>query len=227
MTSKTSSRARPRRVATPPPPADAEVEVRILEAARRVFTRYGTAGARMQQIAAEAGVNQALIHYYFRSKEQLAERIFVEAIGKLVQGLVPAIAAEATLEQVIERFVYGYIDGLRESPFIPSYVLSESYHYPERLEPLIRRAFGTVPSAIGTGVLARVTQLVDEAVAAGRMRPMTPRQLLINVLAMVVFPFAARPVLMTIMGLDEDGFDQLLTERRATLPGFILTAIRP
>ncbi len=205
----------------------AEVEIRILDAARRVFTRQGTAGARMQQIAAEAGVNQALIHYYFRSKEQLAERVFLEAIGKLVQGLAPALAVETSIERVIECFVHGYIDALRDSPFIPAYVLSETYHYPERLPLLVLRAVGTTPAAIGTKVLARVTQLVDEAVAAGRMRPITPRQLLVSVLGLVVFPFAGRPILMTLFGMDETGFDQMLTERRAELPGFILNALRP
>ena len=55
--------------------ADGDTESRILEAARRVFIRRGTAGARMQEIAAEAGVNQALVHYYFGSKNALAERV--------------------------------------------------------------------------------------------------------------------------------------------------------
>lgn len=224
---RSRTRQSPRRPDPPAAPRDVEVEVRILEAARRVFTRHGTAGARMQQIAAEAGVNQALIHYYFRTKAQLAERVFLEAIGKLAQGLAPAMASGNSIEQLIERFVHGYIDGLRESPFVPSYVLSETYHYPERLEILVQRAIGTVPSTIGKRALARVTQLVDEAVAAGTMRPMTPRQLLVSVLALVVFPFAGRPVLMTILGMDERAFDRFLTERRAELPGFILNAIRP
>ncbi|MCB9504624.1 MAG: helix-turn-helix transcriptional regulator, partial [Gemmatimonadales bacterium] len=88
----------------------------MLEAARQVFTRHGTSGARMQQIAAEAGVNQALIHYYFRTKQQLADRVFLEAVGRMSRGLAPALAAERTLEEVILRFVEGYIDAMRQTP---------------------------------------------------------------------------------------------------------------
>lgn len=208
-------------------PEDQEAEARILEAARRVFTRHGTSGARMQQIAAEAGVNQALIHYYFRTKQQLAERVFLEAVGRISRGLAPALAAEQSLERVIGRFVEGYIDTMRQTPFLPSYVLSETFHHPERLEALMQRAMHTVPAAVGRQALARVTALVDDAVARGVMRPMTPRQLLVNALALVVFPFAGRPVLMPLLDMDEEGFERFLDERRVELPGFLLQAIRP
>lgn len=59
-------------------------EQKILTAARNVFIRKGFAGARMQEIADEAGINKALLHYYFRSKEKLFEVIFKESFGKLL-----------------------------------------------------------------------------------------------------------------------------------------------
>ena len=68
-----------------------DTETRILSAAREVFTRAGTAGARMQDIAREAGVNQALLHYYFRSKQALADRVFREAAATLFAALPAAI----------------------------------------------------------------------------------------------------------------------------------------
>ncbi len=213
--------------AGPPNGDEPDVELRILEAARRVFTRHGTAGARMQQIATEAGVNQALIHYYFRSKEQLADRIFSEAVAKLVGGLAPALAEEESVEALVTGFVHGYIDAIRDTPFLPAYVLSETYHHPERLQTMVERAMGTELSAVGGRVLERVTKLVEAGVAAGTIRPMPPRQLLVNVLALVVFPFAGRPVLMPLFGIDEAGFDAFILERRAALPALILNAIRP
>src|SRR3954463_14492640 len=104
---------------------DGETEQRILDAARRVFLRRGTAGARMQEIAAEAGVNQALLHYYFRSKQRLAEAVFREAAGRLVPSVVRLLGSDASLEQKVEQFVHLYIDTVREQPFLPGYILAE------------------------------------------------------------------------------------------------------
>ncbi len=206
---------------------DLDTEGKILEAARRVFIRRGTAGARMHEIAEEAGVNQALLHYYFRSKELLADRIFLEAAGRVVQRLAPLAGEAASLEQLIERFVHGYIDAVRQTPFIPAYLLAEMHHHPERLQGMIARATGAVPSAIAAGALGRLQGLIAAGVAAGELRPIAPHQLLINVLSLVVFPFAARPLLGSAFGLDDDGFQRLLDERRAELPRFILNALRP
>src|SRR4026207_2069133 len=89
---------------------DQDTEQRILAAARTVFLRSGTAGARMQEIAAEAGVNQALLHYYFRSKDRLAEAVFQEAAGRLVPAVLGLLASDSTLEQKVEQVVHLYID---------------------------------------------------------------------------------------------------------------------
>lgn len=210
-----------------PDSADPGAEQRILDAARRVFTRHGTSGARVQQIADEAGVNHALVHYYFRSKERLAERVFAETANQLVNALLPSIAAETTIERLIERFVAGYVDLLKESPFAPTYVMAEAVQHPERLAGLMERAVGSDPSSRGRLVIERVGALIDEAVAAGRIRPIEPRMLIVNVVSMVVFPFAGRQVLMALFGIDDAGFDRFIEARRRELPGFILDSLRP
>ena len=85
-----------RRRATPPDrPPDGNTEQRILDAAHAVFLRRGTAGARMQDIATEAGVNQALLHYYFRSKERLAEAVFRRAARQLLPAVIEVMASDA------------------------------------------------------------------------------------------------------------------------------------
>ncbi len=218
----------PRRRPTPKPiDRDLDTESKILEAARRVFVRRGTAGARVQDIAAEAGVNQALVHYYFGNKAHLAERVFLEAAGRLMPALAAVADPAATLEQTIERFVHAYIDTVRHTPFVPAYLLAEAHQYPGRLETLMQKAIGTVPAAIAGPVLARLRHLIDERVAAGTMRPMSPRQVLVNVLSLVVFPFAARPVIEHALALDDAGFEVFLDERKRDLPAFIMSALRP
>lgn len=221
---------RPEPPPTPPNPAtplDDDTETRILNAARAVFMRKGTAGARMQEIAAEAGVNQALVHYYFGSKDALAERVFMEAASRLAPLLASLLNPSATLEQMVERFVHAYIDTVRYSPFIPAYMLAEAHQHPDRLSRLMQKAVGVVPSNVAAAAIARLDSVIAERVAAGTMRPMPARQLLINVLSMVIMPFVARPVLLLAFGMDDAGFDEFLDERRRELPGFILNALRP
>ena len=216
-----------RRPTHPSTEKDLDTESKILDAARRVFTRRGTTGARVQEIAAEAGVNQALVHYYFGSKNELAERVFYEAAGRLLQTMSAIADPNATLEQLIERFVHGYIDTVRETPFIPGYILAETTQHPERLDTLMQRAIGAVPGQLAAMAHTRVEQLIAANVAAGTMRPVSPRQLLVNVMSLVGFPFIARPVLNALLTAQGQSFDAFLDERRRDLPGFILNALRP
>jgi TetR/AcrR family transcriptional regulator len=216
-----------RRRAAPPPDRDLDTESRILEAARRVFIRRGTTGARVQEIAAEAGVNQALVHYYFGSKAALAERVFFEAAGRLLHAMSVIADPTATLEQLIERFVVAYIDTVRQTPFLPGYVLTETTQHPERLDALIQRALGAAPGQLAAMARARIDALISANVAAGTMRPITTRQFLVHVMALVVFPFIAKPVLAAVLSGDGSSFDNFLDERRRELPAFILSALRP
>jgi len=226
-------RPRPPRPAAPPntpgqsSALDSDTETRILNAARVVFIRRGTAGARMQEIAAEAGVNQALVHYYFGSKDELAERVFMEAVSRLAPLVAALLNPLATLEQMVERFVTAYIDTVRHTPFLPAYMMAEAHQHPERLNKLMQKAVGTVPANVASVAIARLDQVIVERVAAGTMRAIPARQLLINVLSMVIMPFVARPVLLLALGLDDQGFDDFLDERRRELPAFILNALRP
>lgn len=207
---------------------DGDTERRILDAARRVFVRRGTAGARLQEVADEAGVTQALVLYYFTSKDALAERVFLDVAGSTLDALLgrPPRLTDG-LEALIEALVTAYIDAVRHAPFIPGYLLAEAQQHPERLERLVNQAIGTRPSHIATMMLAHVSQEIERRVAEGSIRPMTPRQLLVNVMALTVFPFVAQPILRTVLGFDDQRFAEFLDERRRELPAFIIHALRP
>lgn len=207
------------------PEADGDTERRILQAARSVFIRRGTSGARMQEIAAEAGVNQALLHYYFRSKDRLAEAVFREVAGRLVPAITSVLGSDAPLEQKVEQFVHIYIDNVRQNPFLPGYILAELHQHPERLS-ILREGAGAVPAQVVEALLQRLGAQLRERAAAGTMRPIAPEQFVVNLLALSVFPFVARPILHLALGLDDAGFERFLDQRRAELPGFILDALR-
>jgi AcrR family transcriptional regulator len=205
---------------------DGDTEQRILAAARAVFVRRGTAGARMQEIAEEAGVNQALLHYYFRSKDGLAAAVFKEAAGRLVPAVLRVLGSDASLEQKVEQFVHLYIDTVRRSPLLPGYILAEIHYHPERVVAL-QDAIGAQPLQMAGELFQRLGADLRERAAAGTSRPIAAEQFVVNLLSLVIFPFAARPMLHAAFGIDDTAFERFLDERRRELPGFILNALRP
>src|SRR5437762_13767076 len=84
---------------------DGDTEQRILDAAHAVFLRRGTAGARTQEIAKEAGVNSALLHYYFRTKERLAAAVFQRAASQLMPAVIGILASDANLEEKVRQVI--------------------------------------------------------------------------------------------------------------------------
>ena len=219
----------------PSPGLDDQTEDRILRAARVVFVRRGTAGARMQEIATEAGVNQALLHYYFRTKERLADAVFRDIAGRIAPTIATLLASDATLEQKVERFVHIYMDNVREHPYLPGYVIAELHHHPERLKPLLSSdrsdqggdMLASSVTSLARQVLEKLGAQLQQRAAEGTMRQITPEQFLIDLVALSVFPFVARPVLESVFGMDSDAFHLFLDERRERLPAFILDALRP
>src|SRR5438876_6095608 len=116
MNKKSGSRkkiVRVRRVRRVRPSAnDGETETRILDAARAVFIRRGTAGARMQEIAAEAGVNQALLHYYFRSKERLSDAVFQQMASRLFPALIQTLGGDESVDEKVDDIIALYLENL-------------------------------------------------------------------------------------------------------------------
>ena len=210
-----------------PSEKDGETEERILQAARTVFVRHGTAGARMQEIAEEAGVNQALLHYYFRSKDRLAQAVFRDVAGRMVPSIVAVFGSNSSIEQKVEQFVHLYIDVVRQSPFIPGYIVAELHFNPERLTALASEIAGAHPASVIKAFMPRLGAQIDEQVRIGAMRSIAPDQFLVNLVALSVFPFVARPVLRIVFGQDDAAFSRFLDERRKELPDFILNALRP
>ena len=208
-------------------PLDADTESRILDAAHSVFLRRGTAGARMTEIAREAGVNQALLHYYFRSKQRLAEAVFRRAIAQFFPVMVGVLASDAPIEEKVQRVAAAQIDMLLDNRFLPGYLLAELNHYPERAEQLLSTMAGTSPSAVRARLFGTLGPQLQDAARRGALRPIAPQEFVLNLVSMIVYPFAARPLVMAIMGLDDVAFGAMMERRKTELPAFFLAALRP
>ncbi|HKB09056.1 MAG TPA: helix-turn-helix domain-containing protein [Vicinamibacterales bacterium] len=207
---------------------DGDTEQRILDAAHAVFVRRGTAGARMQEIAAAAGVNQALLHYYFRSKEQLARGAFERAGSQLMPAIIRTLASDAPLDAKVEQVIALELDHLSRAPYLPGYIIGEVAHHPERAQQLIAAmTHGLTPDDIRPRVFGVLRRQIDERVAAGAMRPIAAESFIVNLMSLCIFPFAARPMLQAMLAIDEAGFSRFIARRRRDLVEFFLGALRP
>jgi TetR/AcrR family transcriptional regulator len=206
---------------------DTDTEQRILEAARTVFLRHGTAGARMQEIAREAGVNQALLHYYFRTKERLSAAVFQQIASRIFPALAQTLAADISLDEKIDGLIGVYLDNLSRNPFVPGYLISELHHHPERVQQLLTVAIGADPQAVLPPLFKKLEKQIDERVRAGTMRRIQPHQLVINLISLCIFPFAARPMLSIVFGMDNPAFTRFIDQRRKEVPEFVRNALRP
>ena len=116
-----------------------DTENRILQAAKKVFIKNGMSGSRMQHIANEAGINKALLHYYFRSKEKLFNAVFKYAFFKFVPKVEKVLNSEKSLFEKIEIIADQYITALMKNQFIPMFVLHEINRNPKRLYELMQQ----------------------------------------------------------------------------------------
>jgi AcrR family transcriptional regulator len=181
----------------------------------------------MQEIAEEAGVNQALLHYYFRSKERLSAAVFQLVARQLFPRLFQILGSDLPLDHKIELIVNAYLDMLSQNRFMPAYVLSELQHHPERAEQILASGIGSDPGKALAPLIAKLRIQIDAEVKAGKMREITPQELIVNMLSLCVFPFAARPLLAVALGLNDTRFAAFIKQRRKNLPEFIRMALRP
>jgi len=195
-------------------------EEQIIAAAKKIFLQRGLAGARMQDIADEAGINKALLHYYYRSKEKLFDMVFDEAFDKVISRLSMIISTNMPLPDKIRSIVRGYIEALSENPHLPLFILNELQQDPE----LLIRKFKSKPNFPD---LQLFLMEVAKAGEQGIIKKISPIQLMINVLSLCVFPFAARPLLKGVVGMDDVQFRMLIEERKQLVADFILRAIEP
>ena len=192
-------------------------EDKILEAAKNVFVTKGMEGARMQEIADEAGINKALLHYYFRSKEKLFEAIFSEIIKFAFPKITRIAQSNEPFVSKIEQVVDAYIDLLIKHPFIPGFVMKELNRDPSGLFKMVVK-FGLNPQAI--------FDQIQLAMDRGEIIQMPPRHLAANIISMCIFPFAARPLVSFVLFKDDQvALEAFYAERAAVIKKFVIDAI--
>jgi len=198
---------------------DKSTEETILQVARKAFTQKGLSGARMQDIADEAGINKALVHYYFESKEKLFGLVFQEEFGKFFFNLAAVITSDAPLFEKIEQVVSLDIDRLSLYPDMPLFVLNEISRNPEMLAEQFKQMRIE-------NILKIFQKQIDNETKKGTIKYISAEQLLINIQSLSIFPFIAKPLLKKVMQMSEKKYQEMIRLRKKEVSNFIITAIK-
>ncbi len=188
-------------------------EEKILISASKVFTEKGFSGTRTRDIAEEAGINLALLNYYFRSKEKLFEQVMKAKIVLLFGQILPIITDEkTTLEEKIDLTTEKYIDILSKNPNLPVFVISE-----------IQKKNSELTSIIPIRKVFNNSSLIKQI---KKKRPdLNPLHFLVSFLGMTIFPFVAKPIFNAFQIIKDDEFQQFIEERRKLIPIWVKTLL--
>jgi AcrR family transcriptional regulator len=195
-------------------------EQAILEAAEKVFIQKGYAETRTTDIAKQAGVNHAMLHYYFRTKEALFDRIFKKKASEMLESLVKAFDNNLPFFEKVKCGIEAHFDFLSQEPGMPFFIIRDIIQNEERKRVVYERV-----APIVLEMTKRVSNLVEVEVRKGTIRPVTVQDLALNIVALNVFAFIAVQV---IFNLDEgsDSFKQFLEERKRVNVETIINSIK-
>ncbi len=185
---------------------DSSTEEKIKAAARKVFMQKGFGASRTRDIAEEAGINLALLNYYFRSKEKLFHEIMMERVQELFGTVAPILTEESTsMEKKIELLTSRYIDILLENPDLPMFVLNEIRKRPDLFKTQIKLQEVVMKSSL-------VKQFKS------KRKDIDPIHFLVTIIGMMLFPFRERPMFITTGLTTEKDFIILMEQRRKLIP---------
>lgn len=194
-----------------------DTEEQILKAAKQVFRERGFSGARMQKIADEAGINKSMLHYYFRTKDQLFQQVFQESIRDFFPKIFKVLNADLAFVPKIRKLVETYYTMFKNHPHLPRFVIHEMNQHPDRFKEFINKTQIRIPE--------RFVKQIQAEIESGSMKRIAPREFIINTIGLCVFPIIARPMVETVFEMNDEEYHEFLENRKRELPKFILNAV--
>jgi len=204
------------------PDKDITNEQRILDTAEKLFLDRGFALTSTTEIARIVGCNQALVHYYFRTKERLFDAVFEKNASQLVSAFIQGLEENISFEEKIRRKTETIYETLKANPKMPFLFFNELNTNSNRLH-LLKEKIGDLPGVL---ILQMESELKAE-IEKGTIRPITALDLMLTILSLNLVLFMASPVLKVITGMSEADFQVLLENRKRENVTVILKSLRP
>ena len=197
---------------------EATTEQQILDAAKDVFQSKGMEGARMQEIADVAGINKAMLHYYYRSKQLLFEAVFKNAFSLLAPQLNIILNDDSSIEDKIRSFTFNYTSFMMKHPYLPNFIIQEL----NRNEDFVLK----LKENTGFPNLEKFKAKVDAEINQGLINPIDAEQLFVNIIALNIFPFLGKPLVKAFTDKDEKSYKEFVERRKTEVADFIINSIK-
>jgi TetR/AcrR family transcriptional regulator len=197
-----------------------ESRAAILQAAAKEFSEHGIAGARTDAIARAAGVNKALIYYYFKDKETLYGAVLDNAFSGMKAKIFKVLDSDLPSREKVIAYAGAYFDFIASNPIYPKLMQREMMRaregHPEHIDRLVKTCFQPI--------YGRVGELIHKGIAEGEFRKVDPAHLVPSIVAMIVFYFSSSPVMQRIVRFNPLAPERIV-ERRAAVLDFISAAL--
>ena len=175
-----------------------ESRAAILKAAVREFAQEGVAGARTDAIARSAGVNKALLYYYFEDKESLYGAVLDQVFGGLMDAIMQVLNQNLRPRDKILAYVKTHFDYIASHPKYPRLVQAEMMRMGREQSPQLER----MARQYFRPLFAKLAEVLSAGIKAGEFRPVDPMQFIPSMIAVVVFYFTSIPVMRAVTGVD-------------------------
>lgn len=196
-------------------------EDQILEAATRVFLQKGYGAARMDEIAKEAGINRALLHYYFRSKEKMFELVFSTKFKSFFSGVAGVLSSDLPIFEKVRALVDVELSILSLNADLPVFIFGELNRDPKRLFDLIQANHFSLQE-----IIIKLEAQLEREHAEGKIKKISAVSFLMNVMGLCIYPFIAKNIVTTVAGIDKQYFLQLAASRKEELTRFIIDGLK-
>lgn len=187
-----------------------DTEALILQAAEREFLEKGYSGAKTTAIAQAAGVTHAMLHYYFRTKEKLFEKIVADKMDKLKRVMFGVIGnPDLPLRERLKQGVEQHFDFIAENPHLPRFIFNELHEHPERIDQ-VKHSIATIAAT----AISTLQNEIDLKAAKGECNQADARMLMLDIASLNLFPFIAAPLISSSFGNLFEGRDEFLEMRK-------------
>lgn len=197
-----------------------EVKKRILKEAKVLFIKNGYNGTSIRDIAKASDTNVAMVNYYFKSKYNLFEIIFEEAMEILTQKIFLTLGSDMPFFELIETWIHTYYEILFEYPQIPMFILNEVSLNPERLTTRIK-------SKNPFQAFEQIAKRIENETAKGTIIETPSADFLLNIISLSLFPFMFGELAMALMDVSREKYSELIDNHKKYVVEFTINALQP
>ena len=200
---------------------ETNTEQAILKAAEELFLEQGFEQTTTKQIAQRAGCNQALLHYYYRTKDNLFVQIFEEKAKFIATHFLDINSTAQTLEERISQMVELHFELFRKNPRLVPFLLKEVLSDPVRVAPILDKIKQYMVKIFG-----KIDEALHEEIEKGAARPVSTLNVILTLVSLDMAPFIIAPVLQRVLDLTDEQLDEQLDKRKPEVVEILLRQIR-